>query len=233
LYCYSRCDLVQKKIVKSYEEWLKPRPNKKHITEKPKKLDGRIMFPTSHDIHDDNIERVLIYLKQWLKAGNEILITSKPRYSCIRRICLELFDYKDQIVFRFTIGSTHNDTLKFWEPNAPTFQERLKSLETAKLLGFETSVSCEPYLDASIINIVEVVSPYVTDTVWVGKMNQIERRVDTTGWTPEDFIYLKYVKDYQTDEQVKKLYEALKGNPKVRWKDSIKKVLGLPEEDIG
>lgn len=32
----------------------------------------------------------------------------------------------------------------------------------------------------------------------------------------------------QTDEKIREVYEALKGEPKVRWKDSVKRVVGIP-----
>jgi hypothetical protein len=37
----------------------------------------------------------------------------------------------------------------------------------------------------------------------------------------------------QSDDMIKSLYEHFKTHPKVKWKDSIKKVVGLPEEPIG
>ena len=69
--------------------------------------------------------------------------------------------------------------------------------------------------------------------VWIGKMNQIERRVDMTDWKGIDYHYLEQVKEAQTDAQVIAYYEALKREPKVRWKDSCKEVLGLDDEEIG
>ena len=33
----------------------------------------------------------------------------------------------------------------------------------------------------------------------------------------------------QTKQRVREIYAELKGNPKIRWKDSYKQVLGLKE----
>jgi hypothetical protein len=41
------------------------------------------------------------------------------------------------------------------------------------------------------------------------------------------------IKAQQTDHQILALVEALKGNPKIRWKDSIKKVLAKHEDRVG
>ena len=37
----------------------------------------------------------------------------------------------------------------------------------------------------------------------------------------------------QSSEFVKELYEDLKDDSKIHWKESIKGMLGLPEEEIG
>jgi DNA repair photolyase len=196
-------------------------------------LNGSIMFPTTHDIVPDFIDETIYYLKKFLRVGNNILITSKPDYSCIREIVDSLLLYKSQIVFRFTIGSLHDDVLKFWEPNAPNFNNRLCSLKKAFYKGFETSVSCEPFLDGDIVLLVDKLLPFITDVIWIGKMNKIESRVDTSDWSKADFRFLELVKSTQTDDVIWKLFNRFKDNSKIRWKDSIKKVVGLPEEEIG
>ncbi len=99
----------------------------------------------------------------------------------LERICKEFLSKKRNILFRFTIGSSNSETLKFWEPNAPTFEERLNSLKYAYQLGFKTSVSCEPILDTNTQVLVEKILPFVTDAVWVGKPNFLIRRIKMNG----------------------------------------------------
>ena len=140
---------------------------------------------------------------------------------------------KIRIVFRFTIGSMDDHILKFWEPNAPSYTNRRAALIKAFNAGYKTSVSCEPFLDYFIRHLVSDIEVYVTDTIWIGKMNRISNRVDTTGWRPGDFRYLEIVQQAQTDDEIIHLYAALKNNQKIKWKDSIKKILNLPEEPIG
>ncbi len=61
-------------------------PNKKAIEKGYSKRKGRIMFPTSHDITMENLNGCLRVLKKLLDANNEILITTKPKFSCIKII---------------------------------------------------------------------------------------------------------------------------------------------------
>jgi hypothetical protein len=230
-YCYARYNaLIRFKKIRSAEEWKIPRLIEKALNEKPRLYKGRIMYPTQHDILPDQIDVHVNYLRKWLEMGNSILIVSKPHYKCIERICDELEQYRSQIVFRFTIGSKNDAVLKFWEPGAPSYEERLSSLIYAFLNGFKTSVSCEPLLDTDSSFVYELL-PYMGDTLWLGKMNFIIPRVDTKGWTEKDFGYLDEVKQACSDEYIKGLYAEFKDVPRIKWKESIKKVIGLPDED--
>ncbi len=234
LYCYARRNAVRFKQIRNKDEWTDVQLVYNRLYEKPRNLLGkRIMFPTTHDILPEYIDETIKYLSGWLSKGNEILIVSKPHLECIQKICDHLSEYKKQIVFRFTIGSNDDLVLKFWEPGAPDFGERLNSLVYAHNRGFTTSVSCEPFLDGNIVQLVNILLPYITDTIWVGKMNRIKDRIDTTEWSGEAFTFLDKIYNSQTDSAIHEIYSKLKDNPKVRWKDSIKKVMGLAEEAIG
>jgi DNA repair photolyase len=229
-YCWARANALRYKQIKSPEEWKTPFFYKR--LEKPYKV-KRIMFPSTHDIQIENVDKAIQFIIPWLDIGNEVLIVSKPHLECVERLCRELQPYQDQITFRFTIGSIQQETLDFWEYDAPSFEERMKCLRFAFESGWKTSVSSEPYLDHNISLVAEAVLPYITDTIWIGKMNDIPHRVITAGWTEKDFKFLDIVKDCQTDDFIKQLYSEWKNNPKIRWKDSCKSVLGLPEEKIG
>lgn len=227
-YCYAAEMAMHYGRIKSRDAWPTMVLNEKALNEKPRKLAGRIMFPTTHDIFPDDIEGTIAYLRGWLEAGNEILIVTKPHFDVINDLCEAFQEFKNSLIFRFTIGSVDNHTLAFWEPGAPSFQERLASLKLADLKGFKTSVSIEPYLDGTLFEVVRHVEPYVTDTIWIGTMNQISRRVDTTGWTPEEFEHLRHVQNLSRLKWVRYFYDALKDNPKIRWKDSVRKMLHFP-----
>jgi hypothetical protein len=144
-----------------------------------------------------------------------------------------LRQYKDQIVFRFTIGSIHDDILKFWEPGAPSFGERYASLIYAFEKGYKTSISAEPFLDEDWLELYHRCKDYITDSFWLGKMNQMKKRIDTGEFKPSDWMYYTKVETLIKDDMIKIIYDVMKDKPKVRFKDSIKKVIGLPDEAVG
>ena len=232
LYCYARAGALRRRLIKTPEEWKTPR--KRKTIDTPYRLpDGRIMTPSTHDVCPENVDLFISIIRPWLELGNEVLIVSKPHLEVIKRLCDDLTPFKGQITFRFTIGSIDQDVLDFWERDAPPFLERLNCLKYTFLTGWNNSVSGEPFLDDAVYQMVNKVESYTNGTIWIGKMNDIENRVITTKWSKEDFKYLERVQNSQTDSEIKRLYDALKGNPKIRWKDSIAEVLGLPQGEIG
>ena len=185
------------------------------------------MFPASHDITDNNWSACVIVLVRLLKAGNKVLIVSKPHYNCIASICTVFEGYRDKLTFRFSIGSCDDKILSYWEPNAPDYQERKEALEVAFNSGFETSVSIEPMLDSENVDIlINELSPYVTHSIWIGKMNHLGRFGKVS-----DMILRQAIDDIkrgQSDAVIKEIYQRHKDNPLIRWKNEIKKVVGIP-----
>jgi DNA repair photolyase len=232
-YCYARARALRIGLIKSPDEWPVMRRNKFRVGNAMARVPGRMMFPTTHDIFPEHIEITIDALIGWLVSGNNMLIVTKPHLDVIQALCAALTDYKKQIVFRFTIGSAENESLAFWEPGAPTFEERYAALSFAYHAGYQTSVSCEPYLDHTIEDLIYCLSPLVTDTIWIGIMNDIVNRVDNARLTEGGIKFLNTVLCFSQRGHVEYLYNRLKNNPKVRWKDSIKKMLGLAGEDIG
>lgn len=241
LYCFETERQFRFKQITSRKQRLEIIPNYRAINQHPRRVVGRIMFPSTHDLPYDKLPLITRYLFRWLEVGNEFLIVSKPELKCIKEFCIELEEFKKQITFRFTIGSKNDSVLKFWEKNAPPFMDRLHALKYAYDHGWETSVSCEPFLDDELLNLVDQLQNYVTDTIWVGKMNEVNRRVlnpkinPGIDWTTgEPNHYLNLMLNGQDDTEIAKLYLRLNKNPKIRWKDSIRKTLHLPEpENIG
>lgn len=187
---------------------------------------GRVMFPSSHDITPAILPECLTVLEKLLVAGNDLLIVSKPHLECIQEICAQFESYKDQILFRFTIGACDDRILSFWEPNAPPYAERKACLKHAFEAGYQTSVSAEPMLDSENMDgLIADLLPLVTDSIWIGKMNRIRHLVDITEKTVEGAVVL--IERGQTDQKIKALYDRHKDNPKIKWKESIKMVVGL------
>jgi hypothetical protein len=127
--------------------------------------------------------------------------------------------------FRFTIGSINPDVTAFWEPGAPSPEERIRCLQYAGENGYQTSVSMEPMLEGkdAAIDAFYTLSSLTTGTIWIGTMNNLDLRVDQT--IPEIAAAVQRIKELQADEEMIHLYEFLKDEKQVRWKDSIKRIV--------
>jgi len=227
LYCYAKGNACRYGRT-TPDRWGNPEINQLKTRKHFRKRAGRIMFPTSHDITPTNLSACTAFLREMLKPGNDLLIVSKPRVDCVTHLCQVLAAYRRQITFRFTIGSASDTALRFWEPQAPSFMERLDSLMYAYEQGFETSVSCEPMLDGNVETVVSAVAPYVTDTIWIGLPNHLKQRLKLNGHTdPETMERAEQLLSVFADEYIRALHVRRKHNSKIRWKDSIKKALGL------
>jgi DNA repair photolyase len=242
LYCYAREQALRFKRIARGEDWVKERPDPKARIPCTRLSKGRVMFPTHHDITPENLGDCLEALWTILAAGNEVLIVSKPHIACVRGLWEEFrglchpITLRPLITFRFTIGMLDDRIRWFWEPNAPTVEERLEALALAHEESFATSVSCEPLLEPErAAELVRTVEPYVTDTVWIGAANHLRRR---TAWVPNAEALglereIRRLEAWQTPQIVQRVYDALKDDPKVRWKDSYREALGLGEGEVG
>lgn len=224
IYCYAKSHALRFKQT-TVESW---HEEKERVKKGAIGKANRVMFPTTHDITPAHLDLSLDGIAYILSRGHEVLIVSKPHLECIEAICKQFSGFRDKILFRFTIGSASDKVLKFWEPNAPNFAERLASLKHAFACGFATSVSCEPMLDEHIELVVDAVRDYVTDAIWLGKMNNCMARVNRN--TDGDVTYLlaaEKLEAEQSDEFIKYLYARYQYDSLIKWKESIKKIVGL------
>ncbi len=225
-YCYARFDAVCRFGSVRAGAWPLMRINNPRVDKHYGKFDGKVMFPTTHDITDTNINEYCCVLRKLLDAGNDVLIVSKPHLSCISLICHAFAEHKSHIEFRFTIGSTVPDILAFWEPDAPTFAERLHCLQYAYRWGYKTSVSCEPYLDAFVQYTLETVSGWITESFWIGKLRHFNSRVNLDRVSDEQKrIYINPLKAAQDDKVAGYIYQQLCDHPLARWKDSMEHLI--------
>lgn len=231
-YCYSKEMAIRFKR-KTPDSWKNEDVNWRSVNKIINRRDGYIMFPSTHDITTAHLDLTIEYLNRVLYNGNRLLIVSKPSYLCIKKIC-DLFErYKNRILFRFTIGSASSSTLHFWEPNAPDYEERKKSLVYAYETGYQTSLSCEPMLDNRIDLVIDDLSRYITDAIWLGKMNFAIRRLRTNGHLDaENLAAAEQLLEWQSDDAIRELYARYKDNPLIKWKESIKNVVGLEVSTI-
>ncbi len=222
-YCYAKRISLLRKSISSYSEWHSKNDIRRNIEKEKRTHDGTVMFPSMHDIHEGNLDTSIDLIANVLEARNKILITSKPRIGCILELCDTFKEYKNNILFRFTIGTADNDILQLWEPGAPSFEERFACLAIAKAKGFNTSISMEPMLNSvRVVDEARLMFPFVTDGVWIGKMNKIDDRVTLVSTAEKERI-----KAGQTDTEIIRIYNALKHEPRIRWKESFKTVIGL------
>jgi len=223
-YCYAK--IIAKRFGRCTEEsWKEIEISRDVLNRTFKKYNGRVMFPSSHDIIDtpEAKEACFIVINKLLEAGNELLITTKPKLSTTRDIIKRFYPFKLQIQFRFTITSVDSQLLSFWEPNAPPFEERLRSLKYAYKKGFKTSVSIEPFLDYNPKTLVNILAPYVTESIWLGPMNYIPKNSIRN---EDKQQYAEIRKSYEIDN-LKEIFEELKDVPRIRFKDSMTIRLGV------
>jgi DNA repair photolyase len=207
-------------------QWPHERIRPKDVAKIHQKYDGQVMFPSSHDITPNNLKACLTVMKNLLFAGNRVLVVSKPHLDCIKAICQMFGSFKEQILFRFSIGACNDQILSFWEPNAPGYDERKQCLIFANKAHFRTSISVEPMLDSANIDaLIGELLPYVTHSIWIGKMNHLGRFGKESDMVLQQEI--DKIKRGQTDNIIKSIYQRHKDSPMIKWKKEIKKMVGI------
>lgn len=179
------------------------------------------MFPSSHDIFPESVSDYITVAKKMLDAGHKIICVSKPRIKCIKEICKELTHYKDTFMFRFTITTSNNDTIKLFEGNSPLFEERLECLKYAHGCGYETSISMEPLLDDPT-DVIQKCDEYVTKNIWIGTMSSM----DVLKKNQQDIIIKEFdrLDELYSKKNLLKIVEKFRNNKKIYWKTSIMKI---------
>lgn len=238
LYCYACHIALRYKSIGCRDEWRNEKLTQNAFRTSFPLKKGVVMFPSSHDITPLNLYRYTEVLRLALEAGNQMLIVSKPHLDSIQKIVGEMVRFRSQILFRFTIGSLDDDLTHFWEPGAPLPGERLAALAHTFNAGYDTSVSIEPMLAGveGTLQVVEAVYRHVSETIWIGKLRKPRERADMTA--PGVARAVELIKGQQSDSEILRLGELLSDNPKIRWKDSISKILtpqnlGIPEGPLG
>jgi len=226
-YCYAKRMAKRFKRINEEKEWLKIQLNKAKIGKGYRKLDNPTekydyMFPTSHDIFPEILNECIIVLSKILRARNSVLITTKPNLQCIRKLVKELYIFKDQICFRFTITTRSDKAQWKYEPNAPSITQRIQALRLAYECEYKTSISIEPFLDKNPIPLILELQEYVSDTIWLGIMS---------GPVPKE------LKPNYSKENLQKISHDCLNLPqkirtKIRLKDSIVHKLALKKKSI-
>ena len=216
-YCYGK-QMAIRYHRETAETWPIEHPR---ATAKAKKHKGRTMFPTTHDLHYEHVDWWGPYLHRLLELGNDVLIVTKPELNSMKWICKNLKEFSDQIEFRFTMGTDDSAVLKYWEPGAPTGIFRLCAIDYVQKAGFRTSWSMEPLLDKYPELFIAIWGSSFTGEIWIGCMNHY----NFNPVIPEEARQM----EIQSKENMQRIYNALKDNPKIRWKDSVQKLLGVSQ----
>lgn len=163
-----------------------------------------------------------------IKTAEKTFVTQSNEVKQQWQKAKEQFEEEFQKLINKLPDSGGRKTLNFWEPGAPDFDERLAALKYAFDMRYKTSVSCEPMLDENIDELIFKVSPYVTDSVWLGKLNYPGARLAINGANDsETLATMNELMSIQSDGWIMELYSRYKDNPQIKWKESIKKVVGL------
>lgn len=229
LYCYAKADALRWGRIQKPEDWAKMQP-KSESPEVPKRRLVRVMYPSAHDITPDNYQACRDYLMSLLnETAHGVLIVTKPRMSVIEPLLEDLSAHKFRICWRFTIGSACDETLRFWEPEAPMFYERLECLKRAFFSGWQTSISMEPMLDPFPQEVIAKTRPFVTDSIWLGLMRDWRRRISMNceGNRREAALILAHgLANAWNEFSLRSFYRRWKDDPLLRWKDSIREIVG-------
>lgn len=223
-YCYAKMMAIRFGRA-TKETWKDMSIREEMLQKRFRKYNGRVMFPSSHDIVDipEMKEACFTVLRHLLDAGNEVLVTAKPSLNVTKDIVEVFRAFKETMQFRFTITSNDNKILSFWEPNAPSYEERLESLILAHAEGYRTSVSIEPFLDNNPVPLVKEIYPFITESIWIGPMNHMPRN----NIPPEDMGEYERVRGIISVDNLHKIYGQLNDVPNIRFKDSMRNKLGI------
>jgi len=245
LYCYARFVARQYGRLKVGGDWRLEKPKDVDAIRRDpqyrRRYPGVVMFPTTHDITPETAEACLETLRILLRAGNSVLLVTKPHMELADRIASVVYDAwrsdaDARVEIRCTIGALDEAIARDWEPFAPAPSDRIQCLKFFRLQGLPTSVSMEPLLDpASAREIVSAVAEHVSHTIWVGKMNQLSARLKWFFNECQDVDRLvrlrariQTLEFWQSDARVMSVVDALSHHPagaKIRWKDSYQEVI--------
>ena len=68
--------------------------------------------------------------------------------------------------------------------------------------------------------------PYITDSFWIGEMNHIGRFSKYSDKQIQDEV--SRIRAGQTPSAIRGIYNRYKHNPMIKWKNGVKKIVGLP-----
>jgi DNA repair photolyase len=217
------------------------------------------MYPSMHDTFEETAGDAIKVIGNMLKANGNVLWVTKPRYKVVKRVLDKFSKYKisafeeprnylqgqPHIKIRMSISTNNDDYIAYYEENAPKYDEREKALILAYEMGADVGASCEPYFPVKLkdgedpiekfIEWVRYLLQYITDELWIGKMNYIptdngkakqgiyELRGEPL--TEEQIAKFRELEKFYKFENILRIVDALHDEPNIRFKESIKKLM--------
>jgi len=261
LNCYARNLAWQKKFV-FWENYDKAEIHRKTkwIKTWRRKADGFwFMYPSMHDTFEETAADAIKVIGNMLKANGNVLWVTKPRYEVVKKVLEKFSNYQvsafdeprnylqgqPHIKIRMSISTNNDEEIAFFEENAPKYDEREKSLILAHEMGADVGTSCEPWYKPVLnngddptekfIEWVRHLLQYVTDELWIGKMNYIPTEngkakegiyeLRGTPLTDEQIEKFRELEGLYKLENILRIVDEFHGDPKIRFKESIKKAM--------
>jgi DNA repair photolyase len=260
LYCYARDQALRYKRIASGGGWTLEGPLARHEIARcrrfSRRYDGVVMFPTTHDWTAGSMDACWDALARLLSADNHVLLVTKLSVAH----CEAIIAARDvarrrrsgYLEVRVSVGGLEDRTREFWEPHAPTFNDRIQALEVLASEGITVSASAEPLLEpGNAVALVAALEAAGAREVWIGKANKLRQR---TAWRRAELLEVTRqraidgfdlhaadqlrrfdaevanLEARQTDAAVMEVVRQLGGNPKVRWKDSYAQVIAASSQ---
>ena len=227
-YCYGfgmKAGLYGGKLGISPAAWLQERINPAMTKRamRQRRIIKNELYPSTHDITPPLIDHHIKVITSILPQCKRLLVVSKPHLVCVQAICKACRSFQDRLIFRFTIGSADDSVLRYWEPGAPPYTERLESLEYAFREGFQTSVSGEPMVDGNIEQVILDCQPFVTHSFWIGKANNLRKWLAVTGQNSPTIVQAAdTLIASQNDQRIEQLHQKYGAADLVKYKDSVR-----------
>jgi DNA repair photolyase len=177
-----------------------------------------LQIPTTSDIFPETVKKYCVVTRNALVKGfDEVQITTKARFDCVKEICDNFLDSTDRVHLFFTMTTDQNEVTRTWERNATLFEERLRALKYAFEKGYKTSVIIEPYL-TDPRSFIPTIQEFVSQKFYIGKMNYITQ-LENVYYNNEFKHLFREIRDfYRLIEPNLKNDEVINKNPLLVWK---------------
>jgi hypothetical protein len=81
----------------------------------------------------------------------------------------------------------------------------------------------------NIDGLVNDLLPYITHTIWIGKLNYVYKLFYRTAGDIDFLDHLVRIKREQSDRNIIRLWCRLESEEKTRWKSSIRKIVDMSD----